>query len=66
MSDTKRISKKTQEQELIEDYENLIGSSEFSFVVPMEWSNEGDSIKRFSLYEDYTPVKTSGGTILNL
>lgn len=66
MADKRNTHKKTTENQLIEDYEMLISSSEHSFVVPVEWNNEGDSIKRFSLYEDYSPVKTSSDTALNL
>lgn len=30
-----------------------------------EWTESGDYIKKFSLYEEYTPVKTSGDTSVN-
>ena len=49
-------------KEIIE-YQEIMNSND-GFVVPVEWSRYGDTIQKFSLYEEYTPVKTSGGTTL--
>lgn len=50
------------EETLIKQYEELMESSKSSFVVPVQWTSEGDVIEKFSLYENYTPVKTSDNT----
>lgn len=54
------------EDVFVQEYEELMQSSKDSFVVPVQWTDEGDSIQQFSLYEDYTPVKTSGDTSPNI
>lgn len=64
MADNNKIMDK-KEYRLIKEYEKLMETSSDSFIVPVQWSNEGDSIERFSLYENYTPVKTSGDTSPN-
>ena len=46
----------------IKEYKKIMDSSNDSFIVPVQWTNEGDLIERFSLYANYTPVKTSGDT----
>ena len=64
MKDTKNSTK---EESFREDYQKIIKSSDnSSFVVPVQWTNEGDSIEKFSLYENYTPVKTSGNTTMTV
>lgn len=57
--------KNKNEETFFEDYQKIIESSNGSFVVPVQWTNESDSIEKFSLYEEYTPVKTSGDTTMN-
>lgn len=54
------------EDTLTKQYEKLMKTSNNSFVVPVQWTTEGDSIEKFSLYENYTPVKTSGDTSPNI
>ncbi|MEZ4858679.1 MAG: hypothetical protein R2781_07700 [Flavobacteriaceae bacterium] len=54
--------KKITDKEIAE-YQNLMNSYG-SFSIPTEWSKEGDTIQKYSLYEEYTPVKTSGNTTL--
>ncbi|MCX2837271.1 hypothetical protein OQ279_03830 [Salinimicrobium sp. MT39] len=60
MSETKNKS-----DLFLNDYEEIMKTSERTTIVEEQWSEEGDYFQKFSLYEDYTPVKTSGSTILN-
>ncbi|MBC6425259.1 MAG: hypothetical protein GDA51_02060 [Ekhidna sp.] len=61
----KNAKKSKKKDSFKEDYQKIMQSSErSSFVVPVQWTNEGDSIEKFSLYENYTPVKTSGDTTM--
>jgi hypothetical protein len=48
------------------EHKELMSSFENSFVVPVQWNDNGDQIEKFSLYENYTPVKTSGETSYSL
>ncbi len=64
MSKTKKSSKKP-ERDYSTEYSELFGKTNYySSLNNIEWSNPGDTIKKFSLYEDYTPIKTSSETSL--
>jgi hypothetical protein len=66
MKNEKKVKTGNTKDILFKEYEKLMKSSNDSFIVPVQWTNEGDTIERFSLYENYTPVKTSGDTSPNL
>lgn len=48
----------------IMDYEELMKKPSYTKTVSREWTQQGDFFKRFSMYEEYTPVKTSSNTTL--
>jgi hypothetical protein len=47
-----------------QEFEQIIGKSKKTVVIDIEWSEKGDYFKKFSMYENYTPVKTAGHTTL--
>lgn len=49
---------------LTEDYNEIMKTSENSVVIETEWSQTGDFFEKFSLYENYSPVETSGSSTL--
>ncbi len=51
-------------KDYIFDYQAIMNSEKGSQVIPVQWRENGDSIQKFSMYEEYTPVKTSGSTTL--
>jgi hypothetical protein len=55
---------KTSNEKLEKEYEDLFRVP-YEVIIKTEWVNKGDVFKKFSLYEEYTPVKTSGNTDLN-
>jgi len=61
MGKAKKSLKKVEER-FIEEYNELMTNSTFKIGINQEWSERGDRIEKFTMYENYTPVKTSGGT----
>lgn len=59
-----RESSKTESTAFRDEYEEIVNSKEKIVVVNQEWSEKGDVFQKFSMYENYTPVKTSGSTTL--
>lgn len=60
-----KVSKRTSNSEIdyIKEYRDLMNEGDTTFQdVHTQWNNRGDQIEKFTLYEDYTPVKTTGGT----
>lgn len=57
--------KKTATNNFTEDYKEIMNASENTVIVNTQWSEKGDYIKKFSMYEDYSPVEISGSTTLN-
>jgi hypothetical protein len=52
-------------QDLTNDYNFIVKSSENTVVVQTEWTKNGDYFQKFSMYDSgYTPVKTLGQTTL--
>ena len=47
-----------------EDHQEIMKTSDHTTLVDVQWSEEGDFFQKFSLYENYTPVRTSGNTTL--
>lgn len=47
-----------------QEYNEIIGKSNNTTIVSTEWEKSGDFFEKFSLYENYTPVETSGNTVL--
>ena len=58
-------SDETNIKKLSKDYEEIMKTSEKTVIVDTQWSEKGDYFEKFSLYDNYTPVKTSGSTVLN-
>lgn len=51
------------------EYERIIGINTRTILLSplnsgFEWKQNGDYFKKFTTFEEYTPVKTSGNTIL--
>lgn len=61
MSRVKKSTKKTEKQ-FIDNYNRLMSTNTLKNVIIHEWSEKGDHIEKFTMYENYTPVKTSSGT----
>ena len=57
------MEKTIKNESLETDYESLF--PQFETFQPMrEWEKEGDSIREFTLYEDYPPTYSSSNTEL--
>jgi hypothetical protein len=39
-------------------------TSENTVIVDVQWAEKGDYFQKLSMYDNYTPVKTSGDTTL--
>jgi len=52
-------------KDYLNDYLELMKTSNGNFISITEWKNQGDQFEKLSIYEDYTPVKTSGNTTSN-
>lgn len=59
-----KSKKQNNNKSLIEDYNNIINSSNSTVITKTEWFSIGDTFRKFSAYQSYTPVKTSGETTL--
>lgn len=46
------------------EYENLMKTSENTVIIGVQWFEKGDYFQKFSMYDNYSPVKTSGSTTL--
>lgn len=66
MENNSKVSKLSDDQKLLKDYEDLVNSTNSSsVVVNTEWRKNGDYFEKFSMYDSlYTPVKTLGDTTL--
>ena len=61
---THKPSKKQTDQKFADKYEKIFEKSSYTPNIKREWRHPGDSFKKLSIYENYTPVKTSGSTTL--
>ncbi|HBH06381.1 MAG TPA: hypothetical protein DDX92_07240 [Flavobacteriales bacterium] len=61
MSKAKKSPKKTDKQ-FIKEYNELMSTPSFNTDLTRQWSESGDQIQKFTMYENYTPVKTSSGS----
>jgi len=52
-------------KDYLNDYLELMKTSNGNFISITEWKNQGDQFEKLSVYEDYTPVKTSSNTTSN-
>ena len=52
------------DESLAEEYNKLFKTFDHTISIRQQWSKPGDIIQKFSIYENYTPVKTSGSTTL--
>ena len=59
-----KTTKRNNNKSLIEDYNKIMKSSNSTVITNTEWFSIGDTFKKFSTYQSYTPVKTSGNTTL--
>jgi hypothetical protein len=48
--------------ELIQEYNDMMSINSHNSNVRPEWNGSGDYIVKFTLYGNYTPVKTSSST----
>jgi len=60
MKTTKHSNNKT----LIEDYNKIVKSLNSTVIIKTEWFSFGDAFQKYSTYQPYTPVETSGDTTL--
>ena len=59
-----KTTKRNNNKSLIEDYNDIVKSSNTTVISKTEWFSIGDTFQKFSTYQSYTPVKTSGQTTL--
>jgi hypothetical protein len=55
---------KTKNPNYEKEYEEIMKSSPVKYNKTVQWVSKGDVFQKFSLYESYQPVKTSGSTTL--
>ena len=60
----KKQTKKRSSEKLIEEYKEMFKNHFVTTPIKEEWRHPGDFFRKLSIYEDYTPVKTSGSTEL--
>lgn len=46
------------------DYDDIMNNPQETTQIVQEWTESGDFFKRFSLYENYSPIQSFGGTTL--
>ncbi len=46
----------------LDDYLEIMKTTNGDFISNTEWKSQGDQFKKLSMYEDYTPVQTSSNT----
>ncbi|MDN4165687.1 hypothetical protein QWY31_09245 [Cytophagales bacterium LB-30] len=57
--------KKSEKQNFIKEYAEIISSSRSSVVIESEWTKPGDYFQKLTMYDNnYTPVPTLGETTL--
>lgn len=61
MSKYKKSAKQAQKQ-YADEYNELMSTNSIKFANFQEWSEKGDEIVKFTMYDQYTPVKTSSGS----
>jgi len=61
---TKKIIKTIANDKFTKNYNEIMKTSENTVIINTEWSEKGDQIQKFSLYENYSPVETSGNSTL--
>ncbi len=64
MKSIKQDTNSNEELDFKNEYDTIIRMSENTVIVDIEWTENGDYFKKFTTYEDYTPVKTSSSTEL--
>ncbi len=66
----KRMVKKSRKLDIYtSEYEKIIGINTATILInsinkSFEWQKKGDFFKKFTTFEEYTPIRTSGNTIL--
>jgi len=60
----KNRQKRNQNYSFAKEYSEIVDIEKNSVKIERQWTSEGDQIQKFSLYDNYTPVKTSGSTTL--
>ncbi len=51
-------------KDLNQDYETIMSSGSGTVRVEVEWESDGDYFKKLSIYDEETPIKTSGNSII--
>lgn len=60
------MKKKAKEISFCDDYQNIMLLEDSTFLDKgQEWRKKGDYFEKYTAYEDYTPVETSGATTLS-
>lgn len=60
-----KITKTSDKQDFIKEFNDIVDSSNTSVIIEIEWSKEGDYFQKLSMYDNnYTSVPTLGGTTL--
>lgn len=59
---TAKFNQEKKDQDFIKEYKNLMTKAPVVSSLKLEWSQPGDKIEIFTVYEEYTPVKTSSET----
>lgn len=49
-------------EKLIQEYNKIMEKSQTTFITNVQWKKKGDNFSKFTLYKNYSPVKTSGNT----
>lgn len=62
MKTKKKVQESIKKDVYTKEYEQIIGVSKHTTITNIEWKESGDFFKKFSMYDDYTPVKTSSNT----
>jgi hypothetical protein len=64
MNPKEQNSRDAESKNFEQDYEELMNAVDTTLLREPEWKEQGDTIVKFSMYEEYTPVRTSSSTDL--
>lgn len=57
-----KFNQEKKSRDFIEEYKVLMTKAPIVSGLKLEWSQPGDKIEKYTVYEEYTPVKTSTET----
>ena len=52
------------QKQINKEHDEILKMTSPTFIIQKEWIKNGDFFKKLSVYDDYSPIKTSGGTTL--